>query len=82
MDDKKLMETMLYAVKGTCDLYLHGAIESCTGNVHGAFSNALDEALKMQNQIYAKMSEKGWYQTKQAQQTQIDQTASKFSTQA
>lgn len=78
MDDKTLMETMLYAVKGTCDLYLHGAIESSTGNVHGAFSNALDEALCMQNQIYNKMSEKGWYQTKQAEQTKIDQTAGKF----
>ncbi|MBE6677430.1 MAG: spore coat protein [Ruminococcaceae bacterium] len=78
MDDKKLMETMLYAVKSTCDLYLHGAIESPTGNVHGAFSNALDEALEMQNQIYSKMSEKGWYTTTPAPQAQIDQTANKF----
>lgn len=78
MDDKTIMENMLYAVKSTCDLYLHGAVESSTGNVHGAFSNALSEALQMQNQIYAKMSQKGWYQTKQATGQQIQQTASKF----
>lgn len=78
MDDKKLMETMLYAVKGTCDLYMHGAIESSTGNVHGAFAGALDEALEIQNQIYAKMSEKGWYKTEQAPQNKITQTANKF----
>lgn len=78
MDDKKLMEAMLYSVKSTCDLYLHGAIESCTGNVHGAFNNALDEALQMQNAIYNKMSEKGWYQNTPAPQAQIDQTANKF----
>ncbi|MBQ3082297.1 MAG: spore coat protein [Clostridia bacterium] len=78
MDDKTIMENMLYAVKSTCDLYLHGAVESTTGNVHGAFSNALDEALQMQNQIYNKMSQKGWYQTKQATSQQIQQTAGKF----
>lgn len=78
MDDKKLMETMLYAVKGTCDLYFHGAIESSSGDVHGAFNNALTQALEIQNKIYSKMSEKGWYQTKTAPQNQIEQTANKF----
>ena len=78
MDDKTIMENMLYAVKSTCDLYLHGAIESSTGNVHCAFSNALSEAVQMQNEIYAKMSQKGWYQNKQVSSQQIQQTASKF----
>ncbi len=78
MDDKTIMENMLYAVKSTCDLYLHGAVESSTGNVHGAFACALEEALAVQNSIYNKMSEKGWYQTKQATNQQLQQTASKF----
>lgn len=77
MDDKTIMETMLYAVKGTCDLYLHGAIES-VGDVYSTFNGALDKALKMQADIYNKMSEKGWYQTKQATCQQIQQTAQKF----
>jgi len=80
MDDKTLMENVLYAIKTTCDLYLHGAIEASSGNVHGAFSNALDKSLRMQNEIYGKMSEKGWYQTKQAQPAQLQQTAQKFTT--
>lgn len=78
MDDKTIMETMLYAVKSSCDLYLHGAVESSSGDVHGAFSNALDEALQIQNEIYNKMSAKGWYQNKQASNQQIQQTAGKF----
>jgi len=78
MDDKTIMENMLYAVKSTCDLYLHGAIESSSGNVHGAFTCALDKALKMQTDIYNIMSEKGWYQTNQAPKPQIQQTAQKF----
>lgn len=31
MDDKNLMEDVLLTVKGACDLYLHGTIESSTG---------------------------------------------------
>ena len=30
MDDKALMEDMLMTVKGVCDLYMHGTIESGT----------------------------------------------------
>lgn len=81
MDDKTLMENLLYAVKSTCDLYFHGTIESSSSDVHGAFSNALDKTLKMQNDIYSKMSEKGWYQNKCADQPQIQQIANKFSMQ-
>ena len=37
MQDKDLMENELLVVKGICDLYLHGAIESTTTEVHTAF---------------------------------------------
>ena len=33
-NDKNLMENMLLLEKGVCDLFLHGAIESSTANVH------------------------------------------------
>lgn len=81
MDDKTLMENLLYAIKSTCDLYFHGTIESSSGDVHGAFSCALDKTLKMQNDIYNRMSEKGWYKNTPAPQPQIQQTAQKFSMQ-
>lgn len=81
MDDKTLMENLLYAVKSTCDLYFHGTIESYSGDVHGTFSTALDKTLQMQNDIYNKMSEKGWFQNKSVPQGQIQQTAQKFSMQ-
>ena len=81
MDDKTLMEDLLYAIKGTCDLYFHGTIESATADVHNTFSCVLDKSLQMQNDIYNKMSEKGWYQNKPVPQPQIQQTAQKFSMQ-
>lgn len=58
MDDKNLMEDILLLEKGACDLYMHGTMESPTANVHQAFSNALNDALCMQDKVYDKMAER------------------------
>ena len=79
MDDKNLMENLLLLEKGVCDLYLHGTIESSTKNVHGAFHAALSESLCMQDNVYTKMAQKGWYPTTPAEQKQIDAVKQKYS---
>ena len=82
MDDKNLMENMLLLEKGVCDLYLHGTIESTTPGVHQTFTTALNSALGLQDTIYTKMSEKGWYTTEAAEQNKITQLKQKFSGQS
>lgn len=81
MNDKEIMTNILNAVKGECDLFMHGAIESSTPNVHSVFTQSFNDTLALQNQIYSKMSEKGWYTTQQAQKTQIDAVKQKFANQ-
>ena len=76
--DKEIMENLLNTVKGVCDLYMHGTIESSTQNVHAAFDDALEESLCMQNEIYNQMSQQGWYPMEQAPQQQIDKVRDKF----
>ncbi len=78
MNDQTIMENLLLTVKGACDLYMHGAIESATPNVHQAFNSALNSTLCMQDQVYQKMSAKGWYTTTPADQQQIDAVKQKF----
>ena len=78
MDDKMKMEELLNVTKGTCDLYMHGAIESSTSNVHAAFDSALCESLKMQNEIYSMMSKKGWYTSERAEEQQIQKVKQKY----
>ncbi len=78
MNDKNLMEDILLLEKGVCDLYMHGAVESATHNVHQTFSRALNEALCMQNEIYDKMSSKGWYSAQQIEQQKINSVKQKF----
>lgn len=79
MDDRTIMDNLLSVTKGACDLMMHGTIESSTSNVHGAFKNALNETLCMQNEIYAKMTQKGWYPMEQAPAQQITQAKQKYS---
>ena len=79
MDDKQLMENELLLLKGVCDLYLHGSLESTTAEVHQAFQDALEETINMQNKAYNLMAEKGWYKTDEAEKTKIDSAKQKFS---
>lgn len=78
MEDRDLMEKELLLVKGACDLYLHGAIESTTAEVHTAFKEALNETLDIQNKLYNLMAEKGWYKTDTAEQTKIDEVKNTY----
>lgn len=73
------MENILLLEKGVCDLFMHGTIESSTPNVHQTFNTALNDALCMQDNIYDKMSEKGWYPTEQAEQNKVNTVRQKFS---
>ena len=79
MEDKDIMEKELLTIKGVCDLYMHGAIESPTAEVHCAFKDALNESLNIQNKLYNLMAEKGWYKTDTAEQQKITQAEQKYS---
>ena len=81
MQDKEIMENILINLKSECDLFMHGAVESSTPEVHAAFTNAFNEALTMQNEVYAKMSQKGWYPQSNADSNQINAVKQKFSQQ-
>ena len=78
MDDRCIMENMLLTTKGVCDLYLHGTIESSTSNVRDAFDQALNSSLEMQDELYKKMSAKGWYSTETAEQQKVMKVKNQF----
>lgn len=79
MNDRDLMENMLLLEKGACDLMMHGTVESSSPDVHHAFSCSLNTSLQMQEQIYDKMQQKGWYPTQQVEGQKISQVKQKFS---
>ncbi|MBE6668935.1 MAG: spore coat protein [Ruminococcaceae bacterium] len=79
MTDREIMENILNVTKGACDLMMHGAIESSTQDVHETFTKVFNDTLCMQNAIYAKMADKGWYPMTKAEQQKIDAVKQKFS---
>ena len=81
MEDKDLLEKELLIIKGVCDLYLHGTLESTTAEVHTAFKDALNTSLDIQNKLYNLMAEKGWYKTDIAEQTKIDTLKQQYANQ-
>ena len=81
MNDQSIMENLLLTTKGVCDLYMHGTIESATPVVHRAFDAALSDNLCMQEDIYKKMSSKGWYQNTPADAQQVAQVKQKYTMQ-
>ena len=78
MDDRLIMENILTSTKSACNLMMNGAIESSTSNVHNTFAQSFNDSLSTQNEIYAKMSAKGWYPMEQVEQQKINQTKQKY----
>ena len=78
MSDKEIMEGILLNTKGVIDLYMHGAVEPSTPNVHQTFSTALNDSICMQSSIYKQMESHGWYPTEQASQPQLQQVKQKY----
>lgn len=81
MNDRDIMENLLLTTKGVLDLYMHGAIESGTENVHNAFNTAFNQTLQMGDSIYKQMEGHGWYTSEQADAQKIQQVKQKFAAQ-
>ena len=81
MNDRDIMENLLLTTKGVLDLYMHGAIESGTENVHNAFNTAFNQTLAMGDWIYKQMESRGWYTAEQAEAQKIQQVRQKFAAQ-
>ncbi len=79
MHDQVIMDNILTSVKNACDIFMHGTIEASTPQVNAAFKQALNDCLCLQNEIYSKMEQKGWYPSTQAPQQQVQQTKQKYS---
>ena len=78
MDDKYLMENLMYGCKVINDLYMHGVIESANEKVYTIFLKGIDETLKMHYDIFKAMEEAGFYKTSNVDEKKIKQTKEKL----
>ena len=78
MEDKFLMENVLYTSKVINDLYLHGVIESSNEKVMMLFNKLIAESLKMHNELFKAMENSGIYSTSNVEEDKIQQTKQKL----
>lgn len=78
MKDKLVMENVLLLLKGACEVYVHGTQEASNKKIHDILKYGLDEILKMQNEVYNKMTECGWYKQENIKASEINKTITKL----
>lgn len=78
MDNKTMLEGILWDLKSLGDLFLHGSIESGTKNIHKAFKDALNDILTLQNDLYTLMSNENMYTIEKVAETKITKVQNKF----
>ena len=80
MNDQLLMENMLLLLKSTTEVYVHGSLEGTNKKVRSVIKNGLDDTIKMQEDLYNKMTEYGWYNTQNIDNKTIKQTLKNLQT--
>ena len=78
MDDKTMLEGILWDLKVLGDLCLHGCIESGNANVHSCFVKSLDEVLSLQYDLFKEMSEMGMYNITNVEVSKLNKSLSKY----
>ena len=78
MDNKTMLEGILWDLKVMGELTLHGTIESSTPEVNKVFQNSLIDILNLQNDLYTLMSEENMYETSTVSETKIAKTKNKI----
>ncbi len=78
MEDKFLMENVLYASKVINDLYMHGVIESSNDKVMLLFNKLIGESLKMHNELFKAMETAGIYSTNNVEEAKLKKVKEKI----
>lgn len=78
MEDKYLMENLMYGSKVINDLYMHGFIEASNAPIFEAFTKALQETSKLHNEIFKAMESANFYTISNVEEKKIKQTKEKL----
>lgn len=78
MDDKTYMEDSLNSQKRITSTYDTYTNECEHQNLRTDFLNILKEEHNIQSDIFTQMSQRGWYNPTQADQTKVDTVKQKF----
>ncbi len=78
LSEREMMDDSMSSQKLITSTYNTYANECASNQLRSTFLNILTEEHDIQAQIFDEMSARGWYQVKQADQTEIMQAKQKF----
>ena len=78
MDDRLIMDNYLLILKSTCEVYVHGTLESSNQEVRELLKAGLDNTMSHQADTYDIMTTFGWYEINNVKESQIKQTYNKI----
>ncbi len=78
MDDKYIMENLMFGSKVINDLFMHGIIESANEDVSVVFMKAMQEAAKMHYDIFKAMETAGFYTINNVDESKIKKLKTKL----
>ena len=76
--DKERLQDGLATQKSITAVYNMFTTECANPEVRGAFMSILKDEHDIQNEVFAEMQKRGWYQVQPAEQQKIQQARSKF----
>ena len=82
LSDKEMATEVLTIEKNLACLYYTAAQESRTEPLHCNIKSMMNDALTKQQDTFKILSQKGWYQTQNADTAKIAQVKAKYSTAA
>lgn len=71
MQEKFYYENLLNMSKSLTNLLCNATVEAATDDVRSTYNTLLFNALEMQNKVYSKMEEKGWYKNTPAPSAKV-----------
>lgn len=77
MNDQLLLENILLILKSNMEVYTHGTLESSNKDIRECIKYGLETTLELQNNLYNKMTEYGWYKVNNINKNIIKQTLNK-----
>lgn len=78
MNNKCIYENVLTLTKSISMLYMNGTVESSTKEVRDFMEKGLKDVLKMQDDIYQRMSDDGYYSVSKVTQSNITKLLNKI----
>lgn len=76
--EKTILGVSLTLTKSIANLIYNGCIESSNKSVHNTFRKALDDVLDNQEELFGLMENKGYYNIKNTNDSNINEVKNKY----